>query len=289
MIFKNGEIKITPKTLFWIETPVPIYDEEKIEFLKNDILILESSLNLEKASPFKKNDKLDSFFLFNLDGIIHKNNIKDKDILHASTKISDLINQNIYKESIVHTNMINNQLAHFFKNQKIHYLEKNLSDHKSAIHVAQDIIKYFFHNTGVHHRTSIRLNFYPDNEINAKIIFSNEDAPYLGYLKDLSLDGLGIYMPFEETINLRLGELIKIELYSHKPFLTIKKGLITRIDKKTKEVGISFNLNDKKMINEDQADYITSMIYNWLKEYLKTYKEINVELNEQLNFFESIE
>ena len=93
MQFNNGEILISPKTIYWFEMPVTITDFEKIELLKKDIFLINYESDLE--SMFNIKDKINglSAFFYNYDNIIYKNKIPEESKYVFSEKLIGLIKE----------------------------------------------------------------------------------------------------------------------------------------------------------------------------------------------------
>ena len=274
MQFKNGEILASPKTIYWFEMPVTITDHEKIELLKKDILLIDYQNNLNTMISIKNKVKDISAFFYNFDIILSKNKVIEENKYTFSEKLIQLIKEFNFENNLIHTTLIDDKLSKLFKENGIIYLEKNFNDKKIALSIISALINPFFSKNLKIQRSFLRLNLAP---MKYKLIMQNKIGnSIVGYLKDLSLNGMGIYFENPDDFNLiNLKDLINLRISIKQSIIKINNAIISRKNEETKEIGITYDITSNKMIREDYATYLTSLIYNWLKDLIKKYGIIN--------------
>jgi len=266
----RGEIIISPKTIYWVQTPVTISENDRIELLKRDVLIINYNGELQDIVKLKDKDNKLSAFFFNLDGIISRNHIKGDEVYPFSEKIAKFVSGVFPKRSLVYTTILDPALISIFKKYNVNFIEKNLNDKKVAISTIFSLMNTFFAEDGKVQRSYLRLNLFP---MKYKFIISNLSKNNImleGLIKDLSLSGLGlVIINNNELKNVALKDIVEIKLFIKNSIIKVNKAIITRFDVSKGEVGVTYNMNDAKMIREDYASYLTSLIYNWIKEIIK--------------------
>jgi hypothetical protein len=274
MQFKNGEILASPKTIYWFEMPVAISEHEKIELLKKDVLLINYQDDLETMISFKDNIKEISAFFYNFDNILTKKKVFEENKYTFSEKFILFIKELNFKNNLIHTTQIDNKLSNLFKQNGIIYLEKNFNDKRVALSIISALINPFFSNNMKIKRSFLRLNLTP---MKYKIIIqTNRTNNIFGYVKDLSLNGMGIYLINQNDFNFfNLKDLINLKISIKQSIITINNAIISRINKESMELGITYDINSNKMIREDYATYLTGLIYGWLKELINKYGVIN--------------
>ena len=266
----RGEIVISPKTIYWIQTPVTIAEHDRIELLKKDILIITYNGDMQDIVKLKdKNNKYSAFF-FNLDGILSRNHIKSDEIYAFSKNMGKFISHFFQKRSLVYTTILDKKLIELFKSFNVYFLEKNLNDKKIAISTIYTLIHPFFAEDGKVQRFFLRLNLFP---MKYKFVLSNLSKGNIiieGVLKDLSLNGMGLVVVNGEDLkNIAIKDVIEIKLFIKNSIIKINRAIVTRLDVEKSEAGVNYNINDTKMIREDYASFLTGLIYNWIKEIIK--------------------
>jgi hypothetical protein len=282
MKYSNGEVFVSPKTFYWIEMPAVIDDNDKIEFLKKDIMLVDIRCDKHILAKLKDRNNEKTCFFYNLDGMFLRNQIKDKDVYQFAKYISETIKKIDNKKSAVHTNMIDKNLAIFFKKQGIPYFEKNMHDKKNASIVIDGLNNFIFEKNGKNNRAFLRLNI-SENE-SSKVEITNlttpTPKPMHGYLKDISLNGVGIILKDKEDIkNIKLKDVLQVKIFILRTVVKIQMGFVTRIDINNADFGINYNIFDNRMILTDDVNFLTGLIYDWIKNIIKEHGDIKTDEN----------
>ena len=276
MKYGSGDIDISPKVLYFIEIPNTVGEDEKLELLKHDILIIESDGNIEKLHTLKKRHTKYSAYFYNLENIFIKNRVKRNDFFSFSANIATFIKNFEPNKSLVHTSMIDDEIAYIFRSEGIPYVEKNLRDKKIAYSTILNSIKPFFIENQRLIRSSLRLNLLP---MKYKVEIVNLCAKYpehiMGYIKDLSLSGMGFILRDKHDISsFKLKDRLQVRLFLHRTIIKINVSFVTRVLKNNSEIGVSFNITDGHMIREDYANRLTLLVYNWMKDIVEKHGKI---------------
>ena len=279
MKYENGEIEIAPKTIFWIEIPGFLDEKERIELLKRDIFIVEFDGLMNNIKNLTKSKSKYTAYFYNLEDILIKNKVKKDEIYSFSVSLAAFINSFIPERSLIHTNFIDEKLANLFRQEGITFVEKNLKDKKNAYSTIVSMIMPFFSENQKILRSSLRLNLLSKN-FNVDIVnLDNKDAPIIHCIvKNLSLNGVCFFLQNNNELNFfNLKDRLQVCLYLTRNIIKIDLCFVTRIDKNSNEIGVTFNLTDGLMIRDDYSNILTSMIYNWMKTLIDKYGNIDTE------------
>lgn len=278
MEYSKGEVIISPKIIYWIQTPVTLGENEKIELLKKDVLLINFDSNIRDLVKLKEKDNSYSGYLFNLDGILQRNHIKLNAVYPFIEKLAKFINAFMKKRSLIYTTILDKKIGEVFKKFDLIFLEKNLNDKKIAITAIFNLIPSFFTENNKVERSFLRLNLFP---MRYKVTITNlkrNKTMLNGIIKDLSLNGMGLIIIDENKIDeISLKDILEVKASIKNSIIKISKAIVTRVDQKKFEVGIMYNINDKNMIREDYASFLTGIIYNWIKEIIKEFGELKID------------
>ena len=277
MEYTYGEILVSPKTIYWIEIPFLLNENDRIELLKKDILLLNYNGLINDIAKLKEIDNKFTGYFFNLDGIISKNYIKHNAIYSFADKIAQYINKYFKRKSLVYTKILDPKLVEIFKKYRIAFIEKNLNDKKVAISTVMKLIHPFFAENNNIERSFLRLNLYPMKYNIILTNFTKKNLMVTGILKDLSLNGLGIIIIEEDKIKqFNLKDIVEVKVSIKNKMVKVSKAIIARLDISKTEVGVTYDINNNDMIEKENAFYLTNMIYNWLKEIIKEHGNIKL-------------
>jgi hypothetical protein len=278
MKYTNGEVLLSPNTIYWVQAPTTIGEIEKIDLLKKDVFIVDCRYNLNNISKLKEKKDESSAFFFNIDAIIKKSYLKIESATSVYRDLAQFISNVCREKSIVHTNIIDEKISSIFREQGLFYLEKNFYDRTTAVSTVSNLIKPLFVFNNRVPRPHLRIRLYPEIKYKVEFVDKNvltESKPIQGILKDLSLNGMGIVLNDKENIKkLKLKNIIQIKINAINSILKIPMAYITRIDIENGEFGINYDINNNQMVNEDSSNYILKMIYNWMKEIIDKYGKI---------------
>jgi hypothetical protein len=263
--FEDGEVRVTPKLIYWIEMPANIKEYDKMELLKRDILLVEFTGNFEKLPELIKLNSKYMAFIFNLEGIFSKNNISKENETVMAGNLLQFIISFAPGRCLVHTTNIEPEISQMFINEGIPYMERNLFDKRTAFSTIVNLIKPFFSEQQRINRSYVRVHLFP---MRFKIEIENitrKSGVVLSYLRDLSLNGLQITLHEKNDLNLfGLKDIIRLKVYIKGKICKINMAYVTRVDEATQSVSISYNILNEKMIREDDSDMLISLVYNWL-------------------------
>ncbi len=270
MEYSGGEIVASPKMLYWLQVPACIGEADKIELLKRDILILDHDSELTSIPAIREKISEHSLFFYNLDSIFIRNRVKQSDYLSISNNIATFVNSFLPDKSIVHTSIIDPSISKVFKNKKILFVEKNFHDRKVAINAALKLTGFVFQKNSTPQRSYIRLNLLHKRHKVEIVSLSNPTLTIHGFLKDLSLNGLGLVLSDSEQMGcINTKNVIQLKIFMNQQILKINTAIVMRKVVDKNEIGVCYNINDSKMIREDYASKLTGVIYLWIKDYMK--------------------
>lgn len=278
MEYSKGEVIISPKIIYWVQPPVTLGENEKIELLKRDVLLINFDSNIKDLVKLKEKDNSYSGYLFNLDGILQRNHIKLNAVYPFVEKLAKFINAFMKQRSLIYTTILDKKIGDIFKRLGLIFLEKNLNDKKIAITAILNLIPSFFTANNKVERSFLRLNLFP---MKYKVVLTNltkNKTVLNGIIKDLSLNGMGLVIIDENKIDeVNLKDILEVKASIKNSIIKISKAIITRVEEKKFEVGIMYNINDKNMIREDYASFLTGIIFSWIKDIIKEYGELKID------------
>jgi len=273
---KNGEIVISPNTIYWVQMPVIISDDDKIELLKRDILLINCDYGIDDLSKLKQADSKIAAFFINLDGLILKNRVKPEHIITFCDKIAAFVESFQPAKTVIHTYTIDSNICNIFRSKGLIYIEKNIGDKSSVVSTITHLIKPIFSDENRIQRAYLRVNMYPEVKFKVEISDVTQRTPaQICFLKDLSLNGVGLLFSDKSDIAyIGLKDVLSIKIFADRSILTIPQAVVTRKDEEKIEIGVNYNLNDRQMIKEDTANYLVKHVYNWLKDVVKNYGKL---------------
>ncbi len=270
MDYTFGEIIISPKTIYWIEMPFILSENDRIELLKKDILLINYSGESKEIAKLKKKDNKFSGYIFNLDGILDKNYIKTNQMYSYVDKLAKYIGNNFQKRSIVYTTMHDIKLIRIFKEYSAMFFEKDLNEKRNALSAVNNLIFPFFSKNNRVERTCLRLKLFQKKYYIMLTNYTKKKLMVAGILKDISLSGMGIIINEKDKLSkFNLKDLIEVKVSINKKVIHIIKAIIARIDMKTLEIGIMYNVLDPKMVDKNSSNYLTEIINNWITDIIK--------------------
>ena len=278
MDFTNGEILITPKLIYWIKMPPIIGELEKIELLKKDIFLISFSGDINQLPNLSDTVTKYSAYFYNIDEIIKENNIKNDEIIGFIKNFATFVNNFYPEKSIIHTSLILNDISIIFRSHGINYVEKNLSDKKTALTLISNMINPLFIEQQKIERSSIRLNLEPMKYKIEISNLSNKKVQFIyGALKDISLTGLCFKLYIQNDLNFfKIKDKLQLKIFLQRHILKINLAVISRLDTSKYEIGVTLNLSDTIMISHENSTILTSLIYNWLKSIIEKFGKITV-------------
>lgn len=273
MVFQNGEITISPYTLYWIQMPAIIGEADRIEMLKRNIFVIECQYGLEEYDKLiGKKDEYSSFF-FNLDKILQ--GVKKGAEYQVGEKLAQFISKFEPDKSVIHTTLLDDRMRQIFQMEGLIYLEKNFNDKEGSVSMIMNLLKPLFSNENRIRRTDIRLELYPSIKYKTEVLIDNGAKVRIGYLKDISMSGVGIKFGTDDDLDyFSLKDQITLRVITHNSIFKVPLAVVTRKALDVKEIGVSFNITDTNMIREETANFIVKIIYKWVKDVILTHGKI---------------
>ena len=275
MIFKNGEVTISPNTIYWIKMPVNIGEDDQIELLKNDILVIDCNYGLEDFEKLINPNNNHIAYFYNLDALLQRDKVKKENVYNYCNQVAKFISEYLPQRSVIHTFTIDNNISSIFRSKGLIYIEKNLFTNSNAVSIVLNLIKPIFSEGNRIRRSSLRLGLYPDVKYKVEIQEMTKGVMKQGMLKDISLSGIGLLMHDNSDVSaFSLKDNVQLKIYTPSSVLKIFSSLVTRLDPEKKEIGINYNILDNHMVKDETAHYLTKLIFYWIKDIIKEYGKI---------------
>jgi hypothetical protein len=269
LVYKNGEIAISPNTIYWVKMPVNISETNQIELLKNDVLVIDCNYGLEDFKNLVITDNTNTAYFYNLDAIIQKDKVKKENLYAYCTQVAQFIAGYLPQRSVIHTYIIDGKINEIFRSKGLIYIEKNLFSNSNAVMIVMNLIKPIFSEGNRIRRSSLRVGLYPDIKYKVEITNMEKNIVKHGVLKDISLNGIGMILLDKNDLSFfALKDNIQIKIFTPSSVLKIFSSIITRIDQEKIEVGVNYNILDNHMVKDETAHYLTKLIFYWIKDII---------------------
>lgn len=265
-------VEISPKLLLWNKIPDFMNEEMIIEFLKNDVLLLE-------YNTFEDITKINAYIIaciLNLDQIF-KNDTESKNMLNQARSLVEELQMVKETKKIIITSKSFPNIKKIFTKTGMEYFEvKNNKD--TLFEFLKDIACPRGYENAC--RTNLRLHFRPNYY---KVNIKTTDYTFKGYINDLSFSGMGIVLKqAEEFEKCKIGSFLNIRIDFRVSFLMIAKGMIVRKDKENNFIGVQMDILDKYMVDDDNAVVLKSIIDTWITKIVQS-KHITLENKDFFN------
>ncbi len=273
MTYQNGEITLSPYTLYWVQMPIIIGEDDRIDLLKRDVFVIECQYAVDEYEKLVEKKDDSSAFFFNLDKILSCTNKQGE--IELAKKVAQFISGFCPERSVIHTTTIDSTIKEIFQLEGLIYLEKNFNDKEGSVNLIMNLLKPLFSSENRIRRSDIRLLLYPNVRYKIEAIYDNGNKVICGFLKDISLSGIGIILNSENDIeHFSLKDQITLRLITHNSILKIPMAIVSRKSPKIHEIGVSFTITDTNMIREETANFIVKNIYKWIKDVILTQGKI---------------
>lgn len=267
---RSFDLEINPKILYWIDMPADVLSvKERTELLLNDVLVKRIySETLDQGLPA---DAADAAFLYNFDQILAKNRgNKNSSSSLLATKFAEYIRSNHPTRALVHTTLLDKELADRFRRAEIPYLEKNI-DVKSEVNATMlQIVKIVFRNHPKLRRKYLRLEFKDKSKFQGRVTSLRfpELNPIEVTVRDISLNGIGFSITNKEDFkNLHLKDPVRATLEIEKFKFDLNYGFVTRVFSEENELGISFNTLNNKMVSPVNSNKFSQQLNIWVRDF----------------------
>jgi hypothetical protein len=267
MVLNGSEVLFTPKFLYWFGNSELLNDDVKIEFLKNDFFIKNYVSNIDELANLVKSNNEFNFYIFDLDKLIIRNNRDFRFDITLVVKLIKLLKEHELIKYLIFTKITDDEITGLFRANGIKLTnDKNFIDKANFADKALSVIKPHFLNQIRLFRAYIRLTLYPQRMHRIEINTINGTLITEGYLKDISLNGIGIILFDEKSFSqFNINDKVEIKIFMPRKIIHVKESSIARLESKELLLGLNFDLNDNKVIRKSHSTYLTSIIYDWIK------------------------
>ncbi|MBN2531732.1 MAG: PilZ domain-containing protein [Spirochaetales bacterium] len=272
MRFADGEIITTPKIIYWIGLPPHLTQEDILDVLKNDLLIIPCDAHLTSFHNLKKTAHKRTVFFFNIDYIIKENSIKRKHIKPFAGHLSEFLAALAPAKSFIYGMKNRDLLQSIFnlKNISLHtdsFSEKHVL--VDSIHNTSDTLFMKHPEKEITIREAYRLFLLP-LKYKIKIRIGEQEQLLNSYINDLSLNGINFILTNPDTTGkIQLNTELTLHLYLYKTIIRINSSFVSRINPDRVEIGVRYDINDRKTISEDHGNILSTLMYEWFKQAVR--------------------
>lgn len=260
------EVTVLPKTIAWVGMPMHIDERERFDLLKRDVFIFDPGADHVDRLPLI-NGRYTAFVL-NFDEILkYENKLKPHKPAELAIRLREYIEKFSAHNTVIHSSLIDEDISNEFQHHGIIFLQKNLQYKNTARMTIYHHTFPMFHQGQRSQRKYVRVYIHPDKQIRVSLALqhSNKDA-VTGYLKDLSLNGMGIrFNEPEELDNFSLKDSVQLIVRSRELTINVATCFVTRTDYKSNMIGVNYNLEDETFIAKQDANNITRIVYQSLE------------------------
>lgn len=269
MQYDEVEIFVAPTKLYWVGAPEDnAVKKIQIELLKRDILLVRCNYDDLQVCEFATN-KDDAIVLVNLDPLIH-DYVKPREIYRDVSEFMDRYLNYGMKRSVFHTTIVDKRLSLMVEKKGYHLIIKNFYNTKTAIPVIKKITDIYNRIDDKTMRSYLRIQFYPGQQYRVQIKDAQHGTVKVqGFLKDLSLNGLGIiFTELRDFVKLKIKNIYRIKIFFDRTVVNIDRAMLRRLDNQHNMAGLYFNMEDPNMIHELDATTISSIVYKIIENIL---------------------
>lgn len=271
-MFKIDRIAFSPRKIYWFGMPSTVTNDIKLELLKKDILIINCSGKLKNIQHIIKTKRKHTVYIFNIDGIVLENEDIKKNKCILVRKVIEKIGDHVPEKSFVYTKTKDCKIDFYCNKAQIKHKINDIFENKANI--VSNIILYIFpifKKREEQNRNFLRLVFFPYilYEIEFPKIKSKDSRTIKGYLKDLSFNGISIILFKNNELSFfNIGSKIQINLiFDNDKKISINDAIIIRKYPKKKLLCLSFDINDRKIINKKNSDELNEIIFKYIKNF----------------------
>ncbi len=119
MTYQNGEITLSPYILYWVQMPIIIGEDDRIDLLKRDVFVTECQYKVEEYEKLLEKKDESSAFFFNLDKILSSTNKQGE--IELAKKVAEFISGFCPERSVIHTTTIDSTIKEIFQLEGLIY------------------------------------------------------------------------------------------------------------------------------------------------------------------------
>ena len=244
--------------------PSTVNDTVRIEFLLRDILVF--GVNLDNFVEIEKDDY--QIYLFNLDSIIEAREAKTPpEIINIANDMAERIAGFVPEKTIVHSNLLDARLPSIFEKTGAFFLRENLYDDRHMVGHIEKLLRNFLSFEAFGKRAFIRVmtNTTPAIKVQLETL-KGESQRLDGTLVDISMNGAGVaFKSSAPMAHIKLKDIVRVKIIFPRHLARIQTALVTRFDHENFMIGINFDCNDPRMVDSEQANALSSFIYQAIK------------------------
>lgn len=253
------EILAAPRMVAWVGNEIELSDPEKVALLRRDVYLVDLPVLRENGAPWLR--PWSHAYAINFDQVKrYKNRFRAHDDLVVATDLCRKIASIRGASCIIHGTEPNAEVAELFEKNNLRFIANPVTTKGELISFLRHHILPLITGPDRKEREAVRLRLGSGVRILVAISTRRDGAKYApiqvlrGALSDVSPLGIGINLFHKSgTRTLRMGQAASIQLAWQSSGITVKKAIITRIDKNTGTVGLSFNLENSSCLDEQDA------------------------------------
>jgi hypothetical protein len=277
VIFEDGEIRVSPKLVYWIENPSTIDESVRIELLKQDVLIVTFDGDFQKLPELIKISDKYTCFLFNMDKIFSRNRVGQENRPNFIQNFSQLVQRLGCERCLVHTTSSDPVLQSMFASAGITFKETHFLDKSRVINDILTMTHSMLTISSTINRTCLRIDLTSVLYNVELTLLEGSGLTYRGHCKDISLNGLAVQIEGCKSIDeLTLKSIVSVRLALPAKTVNIKKAFVTRITDNSCEIGINYDIRNEGVIPVDDANMVTRIIHNWIQGIIKTHGHMTI-------------
>lgn len=258
----EGEIVIPPRIIYWIGPP-HLTKEDIINVLQKDLLIIPCDAYFTSFHHLKNAAHHRNVYFFNLDHITRENHIRRKHFKVFTRHLSGFFNTLTPAKCLVYGERNRSIFEPAFASHHIPFRESLLCN-KHTLEESIHIITRRLFKKPI--RATYRLSLLPlKYSIKAIVRDSEHGITLNGYIKDLSLNGVGFILDNQNMCTIQENTKLTLYLSLNKKIVQINSNELRINDKKT-EIGVWYDINKKEFISEEHRNILLRLMYAWLKQ-----------------------
>lgn len=253
------EIVAAPRMVAWVGKGIELSDAEKVALLRRDVYLVDLPVLRENGAHWLR--PWSHAYAINFDQVKrYKNRFRAQDDLVVATDLCHKIASVRGASCIIHGEEPTAEVAELFEKNGLRFIANPVNTKSELIGFLRQHILPLVTGTERKEREAVRLRLGSGVRILVALSTRRDAAKYApiqvqrGALSDVSPLGIGINLFHKTgTRTLRIGQQASIQLAWQSTGITVKKAIITRIDKHTGTVGLSFNLENSRCLDEQDA------------------------------------
>lgn len=264
-------VEISPKIVLINKFPDFIDDEMLINFLINNVLLVEFK-SFEKIKGKNKNILA---CLINLDAYLFNIDYSDQDIFRKANEVMVNIKSLVDFYVLAFTVHRFRKIKEMFLKQGIKYYIRIENSKDEMINIIKEAINPIYLKR--HIRTSLRIGFLHQKY---SVLIKYQERTIKGFIKDLCLKGIGIEISDNNDYKyLQIGSFISINIDFGVLHLNVLRGIIVRKDNYNRLIGIKMNIDDSYELDNENKLILENIIRTRITKVIKS-NYLNIDNHE---------